>query len=398
MKNQSNLTTKKPDFLKDSNANSNPFIYIDSQEDTMETISKNINTYTSNERNSYTSTLEEPIYMTIYNDLKMIGIRAKYILLPHKDSNILRNWDLWGPFIFCLIFSLCLSLKASKNESINVFTGIFCIIWVSELVITLNLKLLKVPISMFQSLCILGYSLFPFVICTILNFFIHTTFIRFLLIIVAYVWSTYASLNVINDFSFVKRNILVIYPLLLYITQLFDLVHKTKSFNNIPIIKAVYMSSFADKYVEFDYVIITIDLMLIKPQPYIVRFWLLLILFDVYLMWLRADRQSEHTISTSTSSQAIFSNIEKCLYFLIICLLETISFHWGPRILARHCNFEAIKIQLNCGDLKALIFVLSGVLSRALVFSFFVKYTLDIPLKIHLQNRWLPWSCFNKPQ
>ncbi|EMR10572.1 hypothetical protein PNEG_01277 [Pneumocystis murina B123] len=123
--------------------------------------------------------------------------------------------------------------------------------------------------------------------------------------------------------------------------------------NNFRLTQCPLCKEFADKYVEFDYVIITIDLMLIKPQvyrhllfnqlgtqdnhfnPYIVRFWLLLILFDVYLMWLRADRQSEQSISTSTSSQAILSGIAKCLYFLIICLLETISFHWGPRILAR---------------------------------------------------------------
>ncbi|EMR10571.1 hypothetical protein PNEG_01276 [Pneumocystis murina B123] len=167
MKNQSNLAPKDPYFLEDPNTNDDPFVYIDSQEDRIETISKNINTYATNERNTYISTLEEPIYMTIYNDVKMIGIRAKYILLPHENCNILRNWDLWGPFIFCLIFSLCLSLETSKNESINVFTGIFCIIWVGKLIITLNLKLLKVPISLFQSICILGYSLFPFVICTI---------------------------------------------------------------------------------------------------------------------------------------------------------------------------------------------------------------------------------------
>ncbi|KTW31530.1 hypothetical protein T552_00172 [Pneumocystis carinii B80] len=144
MKNQGNLATNDEYFLEDSNVNRETFVYIDS-EDGIERVSKNINTYVNNERNTYTSTLEEPIYMTIYNDIKMIGIRAKYILLPHKDNNTLNNWDLWGPFIFCLIFSLCLSLKTSKNESINVFTGIFCIVWASQLVITLNFKLLKVP-------------------------------------------------------------------------------------------------------------------------------------------------------------------------------------------------------------------------------------------------------------
>ncbi|EMR08528.1 hypothetical protein PNEG_03009 [Pneumocystis murina B123] len=62
----SNLVIQKDlYFLKDSNTDSDPFIYIDSKEDRIETISKKINTYASNERNSCINTLEEPIYVTI---------------------------------------------------------------------------------------------------------------------------------------------------------------------------------------------------------------------------------------------------------------------------------------------------------------------------------------------
>ncbi|CAK7228151.1 hypothetical protein SCUCBS95973_006783 [Sporothrix curviconia] len=67
---------------------------------------------------------------------------------------------------------------------------------------------------------------------------------------------------------------------------------------------------FCDKYVEHDFVVIFIDLVLIKPQVYrhllhntlmrerdqfdpsIVRLGVLLLLFDVYLTWARIERQS----------------------------------------------------------------------------------------------------------
>ncbi|KAG5517989.1 hypothetical protein PMAC_000444 [Pneumocystis sp. 'macacae'] len=98
------------------------------------------------------NTLEEPVYMTIYNDIKIIGIKLSYILWPRDNYDVLNNWDLWGPFIFSLILSSSLSLTAPKNEPTIVFTGIFCVIWISELIITLNLKLLGIPMYNFNKL------------------------------------------------------------------------------------------------------------------------------------------------------------------------------------------------------------------------------------------------------
>ncbi|KAK7748794.1 hypothetical protein SLS53_000818 [Cytospora paraplurivora] len=67
---------------------------------------------------------------------------------------------------------------------------------------------------------------------------------------------------------------------------------------------------FCDKYVEHDYIVLFIDLVLIKPQVYrhllhntlmrdrdqfdpsIIRLGILLLLFDVYLTWARIEKQS----------------------------------------------------------------------------------------------------------
>ncbi|CAK7273701.1 hypothetical protein SEPCBS119000_005792 [Sporothrix epigloea] len=73
---------------------------------------------------------------------------------------------------------------------------------------------------------------------------------------------------------------------------------------------------FCDKYVEHDFVVIFIDLVLIKPQVYrhllhnmlmrerdqfdpsIIRLGVLLLLFDVYLTWARIERQSTNEVTT----------------------------------------------------------------------------------------------------
>ncbi|RAL61246.1 hypothetical protein DID88_010325 [Monilinia fructigena] len=72
---------------------------------------------------------------------------------------------------------------------------------------------------------------------------------------------------------------------------------------------------FCDKYVEHDFVVLFIDLVLIKPQVYrhllhntlmrehdqfdpsIVRLGILLLLFDVYLTWARIEKQTSASIS-----------------------------------------------------------------------------------------------------
>nr|POE87847.1 protein arv1 [Quercus suber] len=120
---------------------------------------------------------------------------------------------------------------------------------------------------------------------------------------------------------------------------------------------------FADKYVEHDFVVLFIDLVLIKPQPSILRLGILLLLFDVYLTWARIEKATptspslplspppplppfpsrfSHSLSVSNStvpdenssnflaSQPI---ILQYLFFLTLCTIETASFHIPIRYL-----------------------------------------------------------------
>ncbi|KAF1361189.1 ARV1-like protein [Lizonia empirigonia] len=118
---------------------------------------------------------------------------------------------------------------------------------------------------------------------------------------------------------------------------------------------------FADKYVEHDFVVLFIDLVLIKTQVYrhllfnrlgrddskfdrsILRLGILLLLFDVYLTWARIEKlflppASAHlapprdplTNATILQAQPL---IVQYLFFLLLVTLSTLAFHLPIRLL-----------------------------------------------------------------
>ncbi|VUC33797.1 unnamed protein product [Clonostachys rosea] len=112
--------------------------------------------------------------------------------------------------------------------------------------------------------------------------------------------------------------------------------------------------SFCDKYVEHDFVVLFIDLVLIKPQVYrhllhntlmrdgdrfdpsIIRLGVLLLLFDVYLTWARMERQSIPESSPGGSNLGRLAQqpiVLQYLFFLILCALSTAAFHISIRFL-----------------------------------------------------------------
>ncbi|KAF9881385.1 arv1-like family protein [Colletotrichum karsti] len=112
---------------------------------------------------------------------------------------------------------------------------------------------------------------------------------------------------------------------------------------------------FCDKYVEHDFVVLFIDLVLIKPQVYrhllhntlmkdddrfdssIIRLGVLLLLFDVYLTWARIEKQtvpkSPQEEGANLGSLTQQSIVSQYLFFLILCALSTLAFHVSIRFL-----------------------------------------------------------------
>jgi hypothetical protein len=64
------------------------------------------------------------------------------LLAQGNMSEGLRDWDLWGPLIFCLLLSLFLCIRADEKQKDLVFSGVFAMAWVGEAVVTMQIKLL----------------------------------------------------------------------------------------------------------------------------------------------------------------------------------------------------------------------------------------------------------------
>jgi hypothetical protein len=67
---------------------------------------------------------------------------SENLLSQGNMSEGLRDWDLWGPLVFCLALSLLLSFNARSEQKSVVFSGVFAMVWIGEAVVTAQIKLL----------------------------------------------------------------------------------------------------------------------------------------------------------------------------------------------------------------------------------------------------------------
>ncbi|SAL99466.1 hypothetical protein [Absidia glauca] len=137
-------------------------------------------------------TLDEPVSATILRDLTLVGQKIRQVLYPKKNcDSILRNWDLWGPLLLCLTLAISLSALGPDDQSVSVFTGVFTLVWLGAATITINAKLLGGTVSFFQTVCAIGYCLFPLVITSVLALFVPKTYVRPPLTLVSFLWSVF---------------------------------------------------------------------------------------------------------------------------------------------------------------------------------------------------------------
>ncbi|ETI50656.1 hypothetical protein, variant 6 [Phytophthora nicotianae P10297] len=131
----------------------------------------------------------------------------------------LRDWDLWGPLLLCLTLSIMLSVTAPAAQSAMVFTGVFVVIWVGAAIVTINAQLLGSSMyvfriifpffvilvlrgmlmllpsrSFFQSVCVLGYCVFPLniatLVCMLAKVVVSHILLRMIIVSVGFLWST----------------------------------------------------------------------------------------------------------------------------------------------------------------------------------------------------------------
>ncbi|KAI9258347.1 Yip1 domain-containing protein [Helicostylum pulchrum] len=163
-------------------------------------------------------TLDEPVTVTIMRDLKKVAYKLLQVLHPNGDRNVLRDWDLWGPLLLCLTLAILLSVRAPDAQAVPIFTGVFVIVWLGAAIVTLNAKLLGGCVSFFQSVCVIGYCLFPIVVSAIVATFVKIIWVRLPVTIVSFIWSTYASVGFMSESQvhLENRRALAVYPLFLF--------------------------------------------------------------------------------------------------------------------------------------------------------------------------------------
>ncbi|XP_061633384.1 protein YIPF6 [Phyllopteryx taeniolatus] len=173
------------------------------------------------------STLDEPVKETILRDLRAVAKKFVHVLYPKQSSELLRDWDLWGPLLLCVTLALLLQGGAAAarpgDQGGPQFAEVFVIVWFGSIIITLNSKLLGGTISFFQSLCVLGYCILPLtaamVVCrlVLLGGAGAVSFaVRLAVVAPSFGWSTFASTAFLAGSQPPKRKGLVVYPVFLF--------------------------------------------------------------------------------------------------------------------------------------------------------------------------------------
>lgn len=185
------------------------------------------------------NTLDESVWTTLHRDLSTIGDKLLSILWPLRlkmalsqvqfisndiedsiDPNgaddysnetlkKVRDWDLWGPLVINLGFSVIITyLQGSSidsNDSSGTFSAAFTLIWASLSVLSLNIQLLSpvqqkldngngmsngiIGLSFFQCISLLSYSMFPITLGGIISIFIKFKWIRLIINLIFLSWS-----------------------------------------------------------------------------------------------------------------------------------------------------------------------------------------------------------------
>mmetsp|Transcript_20536 Transcript_20536/g.44513 ORF Transcript_20536/g.44513 Transcript_20536/m.44513 type:complete len:171 (+) Transcript_20536:786-1298(+) len=126
-----------------------------------------------------------------------------------------------GPLLICLSLSLILSTKAPQKQKSHVFTTVFAVMWVGSLVVTVNAQLLGATMSIFQSLCVLGYCVFPLtvsaLVIAILRFtWFGTLWLDLVWLALGFVWATRVSSIFVGQFVKRERRLLALYPVFFF--------------------------------------------------------------------------------------------------------------------------------------------------------------------------------------
>lgn len=129
-----------------------------------------------------------------------------------------------GPLLVCLALAVLLSFKAPTNQASLVFASVFITVWCGSAIVTVNAQLLGGNISFFQSVCVLGYCIFPMTLAALvidlfkLTWFWKWTWLDMIVLAAAFMWATRASSVFIGLYVRKERRMLAVFPVLFFYT------------------------------------------------------------------------------------------------------------------------------------------------------------------------------------
>lgn len=115
--------------------------------------------------------LDEQVGTTLVNQFLGVVYKFWLVLFPinaEEKVNYLRNWDLWGPFLQGIFFLLIIGSTIFMYLADKRFMVIVHSLLVGAGMVNFNVRSIGGRISYFQSLSILGYSMFPLLFATII--------------------------------------------------------------------------------------------------------------------------------------------------------------------------------------------------------------------------------------
>eukprot|EP00878_Enallax_costatus_P022907 GHUV01024344.1.p1 GENE.GHUV01024344.1~~GHUV01024344.1.p1 ORF type:complete len:116 (+),score=19.95 GHUV01024344.1:230-577(+) len=92
---------------------------------------------------------------------------------------------------------------------------VFTEVALGAIVLTINVILLGGNIVFFQSLCLIGYCLFPIVIAAIICVLVKLAWVRTLVLVLCLGWASFATVPFIGKSVPTERRALAVYPVLL---------------------------------------------------------------------------------------------------------------------------------------------------------------------------------------
>ncbi|KAL0249675.1 hypothetical protein GEMRC1_004904 [Eukaryota sp. GEM-RC1] len=155
---------------------------------------------------------QPPILEELDIDLQDIYHKIRFVLLPFQhslsDRSILvEKPDFWGPLALIFVYGfLCVWKQFSA------MTWAFLLWFLGSFLMYFICRVLGASISYSSTLGLVGYSVLPMIITTLLNVLVSGGFFDLVLTVAGVCWAAYSSANLLVSNAPESRKWLIVYP------------------------------------------------------------------------------------------------------------------------------------------------------------------------------------------